>query len=234
MRARLGKPLKGVHDRAPLTAAREMDPTNTRFQPFLASLRTWSAMRLSSETVGLPPVMSCAIMALIAKGHQMKITNITTKVRQHHALEHATIHVLSRYNPNVRIMGRSTVSGFHIVGALSTQDVANAATEALARLQQGEAHLSIHPRCGTNLAVTGVLAGAAAFGATMGRPRSKLERLPLALTAATLAAVAAQPIAHVVQERITTSADVEGLFIAEVERQQRGRWAIHRVVVGRE
>jgi hypothetical protein len=170
----------------------------------------------------------------MAKGHRMKIADIANIVRQNHALEHATIHVLSRYNPRVRIMGRSTFSGFHIVGALSTQDVANAATEALVRLQQGEAHLSVHPRCGTNLAVTGVLAGAAAFGATLGRPRSKLERLPLALTAATLAAVAAQPIAHLVQERITTSAEVEGVYIADVERQQRGTWAIHRVIVGRE
>jgi hypothetical protein len=172
--------------------------------------------------------------ALMAKGHPMKIADIANIIRQNHALEHATIHVLSRYNPYARIMGRSTFTGFHIVGALSTQDVANAATEALVRLQQGEAHLAVHPRCGTNLAVTGVLAGTAAFGATLGRPRSKLERLPLALTAATLAAVAAQPIAHIVQERITTSADVEGVFIANVERQQRGKWAIHRVVVGRE
>jgi hypothetical protein len=164
----------------------------------------------------------------------MKIADIANTIRQNHALEHATIHVLSRYHPHARIMGRSTFSGFHIVGALSTQDVANAATEALARLQQGEAHLSVHPRCGTNLAVTGVLAGTAAFGATLGRPRSKLERLPLALAAATLAAVAAQPIAHLVQERITTTADVEDIFIANVERQQRGSWAIHKVIVGRE
>jgi hypothetical protein len=164
----------------------------------------------------------------------MQLTDIANIIRQNHALEHATIHVLSRYSPYARIMGRTTLSGYHIVGALSTQDVANAAAEALVRLQQGEAHLSVHPRCGTNLAVTGVLAGTAAFGATLGRPRSRLERLPLALMAATLAAIAAQPLAHLVQERITTSPDVEGVYIENVERLQSGMLAIHRVVVGRE
>jgi hypothetical protein len=172
--------------------------------------------------------------ASVAKGCFMQLTETANIIRQNHALEHATIHVLSRYNPYARIMGRTTLSGYHIIGALSTQDVANAATEALVRLQQGEAHLSVHPRCGTNLAVTGVLAGTAAFGATLGRPRSRLERLPLALMAATLAAIAAQPLAHLVQERVTTSPDVEGVHIENVERLQTGMLAIHRVVVGRE
>jgi hypothetical protein len=161
-------------------------------------------------------------------------TDITNTIRQNHALEHATIHVLSRHNPYVRIMGRTTLSGFHIFGDMQTQDVANAATEALVRLQQGEAHLSVHPRCGTNLAITGLLAGTAAFGATLGRPRSRLERLPVALIAATLAAIVAQPVAQMVQERVTTTPEVEGVFIENVERQQRGRLAVHRVVVGRE
>ncbi len=164
----------------------------------------------------------------------MQLTDIANIIRQNHALEHATIHVLSRHNPYVRIMGRTTPSGFQIVGEMGTQDVANAATEALVRLQQGEAHLSVHPRCGTNLAVTGVLAGTAAFGATLGRPRSRLERLPLALIAATLAAIVAQPLAQLVQERVTTSPDLDGVYIENVERQNRGKMAIHRVIVGRE
>jgi hypothetical protein len=172
--------------------------------------------------------------ASIAKGCFMQLTDTANIIRQNHALEHATIHVLSRYNPYARIMGRTTPSGFHIIGEMATQEVANAATEALVRLQQGEAHLSVHPRCGTNLAVTGVLAGAAAFGATLGRPRSRLERLPLALVAATLAAIVAQPLAQLVQERITTSPDLDGVYIENVERQHRGKMTIHRVVVGRE
>jgi hypothetical protein len=160
--------------------------------------------------------------------------DIVNIVRQNHALEHATMHVLARRNPYLRLMGRSTPSGFIIYGPLETQEVAAAASEALARLQQGEEHLAVHPRCGTNLAVTSVMAGTAAFGATLGRPRSKWDRLPLALMAATLAAIAAQPLAHKIQERITTTSEVEGLYIATVERQERGKLLAHKVVIGRE
>lgn len=155
-------------------------------------------------------------------------------IRQNHALEHATVHVLSRRNPYTRFAARSAPAGFYVFGTFSTQEVANAATEALARLQQGEAHLAVHPRCGTNLAVTAVMAGLAAYGATLGRPRSKLQRLPLAITAATVAALVAQPLAQTIQERVTTTPDVEGAYIAEVERQERGKLVVHKVLVGRE
>lgn len=159
--------------------------------------------------------------------------DIVNAVRQNHALEHATMHVLSRHRPYSRLAGRTTPTGFLIYGSVSTQDVANAATEALVRLQQGEAYLAVHPRCGTNLAVTGILAGTAAFGATLGRPRSKLDRLPLALMAATLAAILAQPVAHRVQEQITTTPGVEDLYVADVVRQERGTIVAHKVLVGR-
>ncbi|MGQ9597960.1 MAG: DUF6391 domain-containing protein [Anaerolineae bacterium] len=155
-------------------------------------------------------------------------------VRQNHALEHATMHILNRRYPYLRLMGRSSLSGFYIYGALDTQELADAVSEALLRLQQGEAHLAIHPRCGTNLAVTSVLAGAAAFGTTLGRPRSRFERLPWALIAATLAAIFAQPLAHKIQEQVTTTPKVEGLYISEICRQEKGRIVIHRVAVGRE
>ena len=164
----------------------------------------------------------------------MNLLDSAKAVRQNHALEHATIHILSRREPYTRIVGRSTFSGFLIYGPLATEVVASAASEALARLQQGEAHLAVHPRCGTNLAVTSIMAGTAAFGATLGRPRSKLDRLPLALMAATLAAIVAQPVAHRIQEEVTTSPEVDGVYIASITRQERGSLVVHKVVIGRE
>jgi hypothetical protein len=155
-------------------------------------------------------------------------------IRQNHALEHATIHVLSERFPHRGVMGRSTPGGFYIYGRLSTGEVESAAQEALARLEAGEAHLAVHPRCGTNLAVTSILAGTAAYGATMGRSRSKLERLPLALIAATLASLAAQPLGLRVQQELTTTPDVEGVRIAGISRQVRGSVVIHKVVTARE
>jgi hypothetical protein len=142
------------------------------------------------------------------------------------------MHVLSRRNPYLTLMGRSTPSGFVLYGDVAAQEIANAATEALALLQQGQEHLAVHPRCGTNLAITSLLAGLAAFGATLGRPRSKLDRLPLALMAATLAAILAQPLGQKVQEQVTTTPDVDGLFITSITRQERGRVIAHKVAVG--
>src|SRR5512139_1244811 len=106
----------------------------------------------------------------------MNILELTKAVRQNHALEHATMHILTWRHPYTRLMGRSSPSGFYIYGPVTTEAVADAA---------GEAHLAVHPRCGTNLVVTSTLVGTAAFVATLGRPRNKLDRLPVALMAAT-------------------------------------------------
>lgn len=164
----------------------------------------------------------------------MDIVDLPKSVRQNHALEHATIHVLSRRNPYLPLAGRSTHLGFYIYGSLETQEVASAASEALVRLQQGEDYLAVHPRCGTNLALTSVMAGTAAFVATLGRPRSKLDRLPLALMAATVGALIARPLGDRVQELITTTPHLDGVHIADVTRQERGKLISHKVTTGRD
>jgi hypothetical protein len=169
----------------------------------------------------------------MAKGTLMKILDLAQGVRRNHALEHATIHVLSARFPHMSLMGRSGVTGFWIYGPLPTEEVERSAKEALARLQGGEAHLAVHPRCGTNLAVTSVMAGTAAFGATLGTPRSKLDRLPLALIAATVAALFARPVADWIQETVTTSPEVDGVSIGPVKRQQRGSLVLHKIEMER-
>lgn len=163
----------------------------------------------------------------------MSISDLLNGVRQNHALEHATIHVLTSRYPYARMAGRSTPSGFVIYGSIPTQVVAGAASEALARLQQGEAYLAVHPRCGTYLAVTSIAAGTAAFAASQGRSRSRLEQLPVALMAATIASVIAQPLAAWIQEDITTTPEVDGVYIESVTRQERGKYVAHKITVGR-
>ncbi len=164
----------------------------------------------------------------------MNPLDLINVIRQNHSLEHATMHILSWHNPYLQAAGRTTPAGFYIYGQVDTEMVANAATEALVRLQQGESHLAVHPRCGTNLAVTGILAGTAAFGVTLGRRRSRFDQFPMALTAAMLAAIAAQPLAHIIQERVTTTPELEGVTIRDVQRRERGVLVIHKVLVGRE
>ena len=72
------------------------------------------------------------------------------RIRQNHALEHATITVLSGMVPDLSISARSSSSGFIILGDMDLGLLRRALDEALRRLQAGEASLAIHPNCGTN------------------------------------------------------------------------------------
>ncbi len=156
---------------------------------------------------------------------------IIQKIRRNHAAEHATIHILSSRIPNLHLAGRADTQGFWLYGDVPTEAVRSAAHEAVARLQAGEAYLAVHPRCGTNLAVAGLLAGLSSLVATAGRPQSVLSRLPRILLATTLAVLAAQPLGPVVQERVTTSPNLVGVRVKDVIRQSVGRVTVHRVLL---
>jgi len=160
-----------------------------------------------------------------------KILKLLEKIRQIHALEHATIHILSWRYPQTRVVGRSTDSGFYIYGDVDTEALAAAVSEALARLQRGEKELAIHPQCGTNLATAGVLAGLSAFLALVGRPRKRWARLPEAITLATLAVLLSQPLGLLVQRYITTSPQVTDIAIKEIKRFDLGTVRVHKVEV---
>lgn len=157
-----------------------------------------------------------------------------TRIRRNHALEHATIHVLSQHHRALRLVGRSSVSGFFIYGQVDTELLAAAASEALIRLQNGETELAVHPRCGTNIALAGIMAGLTSFGVMSGRSRSKLDRLPQVILAATAAILFAQPLGAIVQSKVTTTSNVNGAFISGITRQQRGGMIVHHVRIAGE
>lgn len=157
--------------------------------------------------------------------------SIIQRIRRNHATEHATIHVLSAYIPNLTMAGRADHKGFFLYGDVPTETVRTAVQIALERLQAGEKHLAIHPRCGTNLAVAGLLAGLSSVIATAGRPPSFLDRLPRMILATTLAVLAAQPLGPLIQKKITTSPDLKGVRIADIRRQKVGKMTVHRVLL---
>jgi len=156
---------------------------------------------------------------------------ILSRIRRNHGLEHATLSTLARRLPRQPMAGYSDLNGFWIVGNLETEAVAEAAIEALDRLRKGERGLAIHPNCGTNFAVAGTLAGLASVSTMLGSKsrRSALERIPLAVVLATLAIIAAQPLAYKIQSRITTSGDPGSLHITDVLRKEQGKVVLHRV-----
>ncbi len=156
-----------------------------------------------------------------------------SRIRRNHGLEHATLHVLAEHRPGISLAGHSDQGGFWILGNLDTEELHAAVQEALSRLRQGENRLAVHPFCGTNFATSGVLAGIAAslpmFG-TGRRMRDKLERVPLAITLATMALIVAQPLGLFVQARLTTSSDPGDLQVAEIKQTWRGQIKAHRII----
>jgi hypothetical protein len=162
---------------------------------------------------------------------------LISRVRRNHALEHATVHILSQRHPEKTIYARSQPSGLVVYGDLPTEEVARAVDEALMRLRRGEHQLAIHPNCGTNLVTAGGLSGLAAV-LTMrvqqvGRKKRDLRQwvssLPLVILAATVALLFAQPLGQTLQLYVTTEAEVGNLHMTGISRRSQGRLVFHVV-----
>src|SRR5437773_735323 len=140
------------------------------------------------------------------------------RIRQNHALEHATITILSGMIPDLRVSARSSSTGFIIFGDIDLGQLRRALDEALARLQAGEAELAIHPNCGTNLAVGVSLM---TIGTMLGMSSSKLRTRVASATVAMLAGlVAARPLGEFVQRHVTTLPDLQGVRVTDIGRRK--------------
>ena len=149
-------------------------------------------------------------------------------VRRNHALEHATISVLTnKVGHDVRLVGRATNSGFYLYGELTEERIRESTMEALERLRRGESHLAVSPMCGTNLAVAGILAGVSSLLA-LGN-HSRLERLPNVLLASMVAMLVAQPLGRLVQKHMTTDPDLSDTEIVGIKEGGRSAGRFHKV-----
>jgi len=158
-------------------------------------------------------------------GTQLSIT------RRNHALEHATMQILSTKKSGVRMAGYSTPQGFWLLGNVEIETLQDAVEEAQRRLRAGERRLAIHPHCGTNFAISGLFGGVTAWLVMLGNGsrRSKLDRLPLLVTLVTLAIMLTAPLGPKVQERYTTDADLRGLHVVQIRRYVRSGMLAHFV-----
>lgn len=151
------------------------------------------------------------------------------ETRRNHALEHATIHLLSRKNPGKHMAGHSNPSGFFLLGDLNTQDIWESTTEAHTRLNSGESGLAIHPGCGTNIATTALLSATFAWFPLRGT-KSTLWRLllvPLALLFALVGYNLSRPLGPWLQKYVTTEANLGSLQIVDIIPIRKG---VHRVI----
>jgi hypothetical protein len=155
------------------------------------------------------------------------------RTRRNHAIEHATIHVLSSRHPGVHFAGRSDSRGFFIFGNVDAHEVRSAVQEALSRLAD-EPNLAVHQFCGTNLVVGGLLAGLASTAALMTMSRSErtgnpFVALPRMMLAGTIAAIASQPLGTAAQRRLTTLPEPDGVRVVSVKSSGQGLSRRHRV-----
>jgi uncharacterized protein DUF6391 len=157
---------------------------------------------------------------------------LISETRRNHGLEHATIHILSARYPGLPMGGHSNPTGFFIIANVPTDAVRAAVSEGLSRMLAGERHLAVHPGCGTNYVVYGAVAGLLAWLGMLGarNGRDRLGRLPNVMALATLGFMIAQPLAPLIQERITTSGDPGGMTIVDVYPVSKGNVTIHRVL----
>ncbi|GAB1538257.1 DUF6391 domain-containing protein [Scytonema sp. NUACC21] len=152
-------------------------------------------------------------------------------LRQVHALEHATVWVLSGAKSastpakktshfqvdNELLGGLSTDTGFYLYGEVNISDLRRAATLALHRLTGGEWGLAVHPRCGTNVSVAMVLTAGLAVGMHLLLPRGPIEQL-VGLGLATTTAVELAPDAGALVQQYLTTAIPFNLEIENVTR----------------
>jgi hypothetical protein len=140
------------------------------------------------------------------------------RIRQNHALEHATITILSGMVSDLRISARSNSNGFVIFGDVDLGALRRALDEALRRLQAGEAELAIHPNCGTNLAVGVSLM---TLGTMLGMTSSRMRTRVASAAASSMAGLlAARPLGELVQKHITTLPDLEGVRVTDIFRRK--------------
>ena len=140
-------------------------------------------------------------------------------IRQVHALEHATVWILSDsvnlkrsklvtgylFADNETIGGLSTEKGFYLYGDIDSFRLRKAVNSALARLQQGEWNLALHPRCGTNSSVAAILTAGMAITAHFTLPRSPLHQIAGMGLAALAANYFAPDLGIYVQKYVTTA-----------------------------
>ncbi|AFZ29037.1 DUF6391 domain-containing protein [Gloeocapsa sp. BRSZ] len=131
-------------------------------------------------------------------------------LRQVHALEHATVWVLSEQSSyqstdSQLLAGFSTEQGFYLYGHLNQATLRSAVNIALQRLTGGEWNLAVHPRCGTNVSTGILLAAGLAVGFHLLLPRGPVEQMLGLGLAATMATHLAPDVGTLAQRYLTTA-----------------------------
>lgn len=158
-----------------------------------------------------------AVGSLFVYPRQLRAMFGNRILRRNHALEHATIAVMTEREPGRRLSGFSTDEGFFVQGVRSIEEVESAAREALERLRGGEKGLAIHRNCGTTIVAANLLTavlfiGSLALGLYLNWP------IYLLIVGAVVLAFALRvPLSLLLQRFVTTDTDLSNAEVGWVE-----------------
>lgn len=136
------------------------------------------------------------------------------RVRQNHALEHATINLLEEAAPDQKIAGLSLEDGFFVFAPLSPILIEKAARKGLKLLKMGQGNLAIHTECGTSSGVVAFITSLIFLGLFIFYGVISLLFLPFILATAWLMG---RYLGPVTQRFLTTSTHLENVEILGVE-----------------
>jgi len=160
------------------------------------------------------------------------LTQLISRVRRNHGLEHASIHVLSEKHKNFSAQGNSNHKGFtlNIYGNITEEAVADAVEEAFGRMKKGEHHLAVHPNCGTVLLTTATMAALAAQASFAFEQRRQkqpqmnlsvlLNALPTAVLAVVVSLIISRPIGVQLQAKYTVEGDLKEMALQSIRPVQ--------------
>jgi len=195
----------------------------------------WSSIALAMIGLGLVILLRRPLAATAGRltgiPWQFYRIAVNPRLRRNHALEHATLNVLSRRHGKLRIVGSAVERGFVLRGLVHPASIESAAREGLARLQAGERGLAYHPRCGTSLATAEILTWLVLVGGLVTAGRLTFVWVCTALGLTWLAAPYA---GFLIQRFLTTTPEVGDLAIAGLAFRPRSFRRLGELSTGQE
>lgn len=155
------------------------------------------------------------------------------EIRSQHGREHATVAVLLERGVRPPLAGNATPGGFFLYSRASTEEVREAAEEALRRLQSGEHGLAVSPYCGTNILVAALMA-LVVSSVLRGRSKSVMKSMSSMMLGIMVALTFRRRVGEFVQEHLTTLPDSDGVSVRRIKALQIGRMSVHWVGTGRD
>lgn len=135
------------------------------------------------------------------------------RVRQNHALEHATINLLEERLGRLHLAGLSSNEGFIVFGPVDIRAVKDAASSGLSRLQHGQRALAIHRECGTGRGIVHLVSALVFLSLLLFSGHFSFLYIVVALL---VSALLGPLLGRPAQVLLTTTTDLDKLFIENI------------------